>query len=696
MGHLDIVRNNMHLCFLLEEGEEAKLLAVEPATGGASDYTAAPLASRIVEVQIPERKNKSFRGAKNFYDTPQAELKYTGHEWADNNTLVITQEESCIRVRTIYTFQEKLPVFSCESEVENISESPVCLEAVTSFCYGNVDVYQKGKKNPADDLQICYANNTWSAECRWVKKSLRECGVIPYGDLCYDRFRIANHSGFSSGEYLPMGIIHNQRNRENLFWQIEHNGAWSWEVGCVIHDYADSFLEKDYLQQIYLQVSGPDMESAHWHKLLQPGGRFRTVPVAAGVCRGNPEDCFSWLTLYRRTKKEIRELPVIFNDYMNCLMGNSTEETLLPLIDAAKEAGCEVFVVDCGWYDSGNWQFTFGDFAECRKRYPNGLAKVMDAIRERGMKAGLWLELEAYGIDSPGAEKLPKEWLFCRNGKPVADSGRYHLDFRNPQVRTHASGVLKRVVGDYGLEYIKIDYNLCLCYGTDLACDSPGEGLLQHNRAYLAWLKEEIRKYPHVTWENCASGGLRMDYAMLSSMDIQSVSDQEDYRIMGFIASNAATAVLPEQAGIWSYPRREGDERETVFNMVSSLLMRIHLGGHLNELSPSRRALVKEAIQYYKEIRREIPQSVPVWPLGTHHFDSGWLVWGLACRKKVYLAVERRASDENRIEIPLDRSFAKAVIGYPKISAAKLTALDNRTLQIEMSGQYTACIIEIA
>ena len=65
MGHLDIVRNNMHLCFLLEEGEEAKLLAVEPATGGASDYTAAPLASRIVEVQIPERKNKSFRGAKN-------------------------------------------------------------------------------------------------------------------------------------------------------------------------------------------------------------------------------------------------------------------------------------------------------------------------------------------------------------------------------------------------------------------------------------------------------------------------------------------------------------------------------------------------------------------------------------------------------------------------------------------------------
>ena len=55
----------------------------------------------------------------------------------------------------------------------------VFTEAPTAVPDGNVDVYQKGKKNPADDLQICYANNTWSAECRWVKKSLRECGVIP-------------------------------------------------------------------------------------------------------------------------------------------------------------------------------------------------------------------------------------------------------------------------------------------------------------------------------------------------------------------------------------------------------------------------------------------------------------------------------------------------------------------------------------
>ena len=76
--------------------------------------------------------------------------------------------------------------------------------------------------------------------------------------------------------------------------------------------------------------------------------------------------------------------------------------------------------------------------------------------------------------------------------------------------------------------------------------------MLQHNRAYLAWLEEEHAKYSEVMFENCGSGGLRMDYGMLSRMDIQSVSDQEDYRIMAVIAANSASAVLPEQAGIWT------------------------------------------------------------------------------------------------------------------------------------------------
>ena len=42
-----------------------------------------------------------------------------------------------------------------------------------------------------------------------------------------------------------------------------------------------------------------------------------------------------------------------------------------------------------------------------------------------------------------------------------------------------------------------------------------------------------LAKYPDLVIENCSSGGLRMDYAMLSRYSIQSTSDQEEYDIFG-------------------------------------------------------------------------------------------------------------------------------------------------------------------
>lgn len=701
MKYLEIEKDNLYLCFGLPKEDEARLLKIAAKKGSWQPKAQNEQSSmRIVELQKPDEKNVSFRGAKNFYDVPQVSLKYISHVWNSTeygDRLVILQEGDGLQVQTFYQFYSGLPVFSCESEVTNCGEQEIWLDSVTSFSYGNIDSYQSETTNPADDLEIYYAHNTWSAECRWVKKSLQECGVLPYGNLCYDRFRIENHSGFSSGEFLPEGAIYNQRTDESILWQIEHNGSWAWEIGCVIGDYRQSFLEKKYSQQICLQLFGPQMEGSMWQKKLSPGESFLTVPVVLTVSAGNPEEAFVPLTHYRRRRKQVTELPVIFNDYMNCMMGDSTTQSLRPYIHKAAAAGCEIFVVDCGWYDVGDWQYTFGTFEECKTRYPNGLKEVMDEIRLAGMNPGLWLELESIGIENPDADTLPSDWLFCRHGKPVVDSGRYHFDFRNPKVRAHASAIVKKVIDRYDLAYLKIDYNLCLCWGTDRDSDSLGDGLLEHNRAYLKWLEEEMKKYPQVIWENCGSGGLRMDYAMLSRMDIQSVSDQEDYRLMAHIAANCATAVLPEQAGIWSYPRREGDCLEVIVNMVSAMLFRIHLGGHLKELSPERFLLVKEGIKYYKKIRNEIPHATPYWPLKLHSFNSELLCWGIHTGQTDYIAVTYLGSAPKELRIPAQRPLQKVQIGYPHESDIEIIDTDTKTQQIvlRLPGVNTACIIEI-
>ena len=288
--------------------------------------------------------------------------------------------------------------------------------------------------------------------------------------------------------------------------------------------------------------------------------------------------------LIRRPNADNEHPSVIFNDYMNCLWGDPTTEKEYPLIDAAAEAGCRYYCIDCGWYDDGPWWDGVGQWLPAKGRFPGGIGEVLDYIRQKGMIPGLWLELEVMGIHCPLAEQVPDDWFFQIEGRRVIDESRYQLDFHNPDVIRHADGVIDRLVKEYGVGYIKMDYNINAGPGTQRAADSAGEGLLSHTRAYLAWLDGVFARYPDLVIENCSSGGMRMEYSHLSRYSIQSVTDQTDYVKMACIACNCMTACTPEQAAIWSYPMRDGDEEETIFNMVNAMLLRIHQSGHLAEL----------------------------------------------------------------------------------------------------------------
>ena len=104
----------------------------------------------------------------------------------------------------------------------------------------------------------------------------------------------------------------------------------------------------------YVALLGPADAEHHWRTTLRPGDAFTTVPVAVVVSDGGFEGAMARLTACRRAIRrehdDHRRLPVIFNDYMNTLMGDPTTERLLPLIAAAAETGAEYFCIDSGWY----------------------------------------------------------------------------------------------------------------------------------------------------------------------------------------------------------------------------------------------------------------------------------------------------------------------------------------------------------
>lgn len=596
---------------------------------------------RLMELQLTGEDRAEYHGRTHRATYPGLRMVYDGHTDARNELgrkLEFTLLDPVTSLQAVQHIQffDGLQTIRSWVTLLNKGQAALGVEYVSSFALTGLD--KEGRVDRDEKMLLSIPHTGWQSELQWRTYRLPELGLSHMTDRSSKRITCSNTGSWSTAEHVPMAVLENQEAGSSLYWQIEHNGSWHWEI----------MDQNDYLT---LLISGPTEHDNHWWISLAPEQSFVSVPVAVGAVAGGFEQAVGQLTAYRRRIRrpnaDNRDLRIIFNDYMNCLWGSPTTAKLLPLIDAAAEAGCEYFCIDAGWYAPGEWWDGVGEWLPSSERFPEGIRYVLDYIRSKGMVPGLWLELEVMGIRSPKLAETDDSWFFMRHGKRVMDRSRYQLDYRNPQVIAHANEVIRRLVEDYGVGYIKMDYNINAGIGTERAADSYGDGLLQHNRAYLAWLDGIFARYPDLVIENCSSGGMRMDYAMLSRYSIQSTSDQEDYVNYAAIAAASPSALAPEQSAIWSYPLREGDDEEVVFNMVNALLLRVHQSGHLAELNPRRRALVKEALDYYKLIRKDIPEAFPFWPLGLPKREDHWMSLGLRRTEKpvIYLAVWRVGGD---------------------------------------------------
>jgi alpha-galactosidase len=555
-----------------------------------------------------------------------ARLRYVDHAetaMGDARTLTLRQRSADLEATIELTTRDGVAAVTSRVRVVNVGTGRIVLRAVASWVAGFTE------RDGGDDALAGWDRITgasdWLGEGRWTRTPLRGPDFVPLAEHLTGHnprgsFSAVSTGTWSTAQHLPTGILESSAAGLALAWQIEHNGAWRWEIG---EDTSGG----------YLALSGPTDADSGWTRVLGPAEGFVSVPVtiAVGDSAGAAVDA---LTDHRRaTRRDHPDnvaMPVVFNDYMNTLDGDPSTEKLLPLIRAAADVGAEVFCIDAGWYDdSGFWWDTVGAWEPSTTRFPGGLDEVIDAIHATGMVAGLWLEPEVVGIRSPLADVLPRDAFLQRNGERVVEHDRFHLDLRHPAARGHLDAVVDRLVADFGVGFFKMDYNINPGPGTDRDSDSVGDGLLEHNRAVLDWLDGVLDRHPTLVIENCSSGAMRMDYAMLSRLAMQSTSDQQDFRKYPPIAAAAPLSILPEQAASWAYPQPEMDAEESAFCLVTGLLGRFYVSGHLNRMDAAQRERVAKAIATAKTLRPEIAASHPHWPLGLPRWDDPWIALGL-------------------------------------------------------------------
>jgi alpha-galactosidase len=555
----------------------------------------------------------------------------------------VRDERTGLVARTSFRTVDGVAACQITTSVTNHGEAPVLLQGVTSFAAGF-----PGAR--VEDVDLVRADSEWLGEGRWSRHPLRD-DVVPdlnlrlHGQDGRGRFAAVSTGTWSTGTHLPTGGIVDRRSGRTWLWQVEHNGAWRWEVG-------------ERTVGAYLALLGPTDIDHQWQQRLLPGESFTTVPVSVAVSESGVDGAIAALTAHRRElvrpHRDRSALPVVFNDYMNTLMGDPTTAKLLPLVDAAAAVGAEVFCVDAGWYDNGtSWWDSVGEWQPSTTRFPHGIEEVLGRIRDRGMVPGLWLEPEVIGVRSPMADQLPAAAFLQRGGVRLVEHDRYHLDLRHPSAVAHLDAVVDRLVGELGVGYFKLDYNVEPGAGTDLAADSVGAGLLAHNRAHLDWLDRVLDRHPDLILENCASGAMRMDYAMLSRMQLQSTSDQQDYLRYPPIAVSAPMSVLPEQSASWAYPQPDMSDEHFAYSVCTGMLGRLYLSGRLDLMSADQLASVRAAVLAHQDIRADLATGVPLWPLGLPAWSDPWLSLALRSGDVTHLGVWQRGGDRAGVTLSL-------------------------------------------
>ncbi|WP_030615536.1 alpha-galactosidase [Streptomyces fulvoviolaceus] len=621
------------------DGEAPRLLRV----ARPDDPESPPVALPMVDVTL--------LGAGTGWSGPRfrgtalgARLRYRAHHAAYGDgwhhlAVELHDADSGLTAFAEYSSPDAVPVLRSRVRLRNDGTEPLTVRSVGSLLLG-------GLPSP-DVLDAHRARNDWLAECRWYTEPLRD-SVPDIGRDVHEHdaraaLRLTGRGSWPTDGHLAMGALTDRTDGRCRLWQVESAAGWVWDAG------------EAPASRTYVGLGGPTYDDHGWLQVLEPGEEFASEYAALALGDGF-DGALAALTSYRRRVRHPHpdhdRLPVVFNDYMNTLMGDPTTEKLLPLVDAAADAGAEYFCVDAGWYDDtvdGGWWDSVGAWEASTRRFPGGLGlgEVLGRIRERGMVPGLWLEPEVVGVRSEMASVLPAAaFLRHDDGSRVTEQGRHQLDLTHPAARAHLDATVDRIVGDWGVGYLKLDYNIT----------TSAPGLLEHTRAWRSWLSSVLDRHPDLVIENCASGGMRMDGASLSVAQLQSTSDQQDPVRYPPIAAAAPTVVPPEQGAVWAYPQPSYTDAEIAFTLGTAMLGRIHLSGHLDRMTTRQLDLVRNALATYKVIREDLRTALPFWPLGLPGWTDEWLALGLRGPVPVegatYLSVWRRGG-ETELTLPV-------------------------------------------
>ena len=128
--------------------------------------------------------------------------------------------------------------------------------------------------------------------------------------------------------------------------------------------------------------------------------------------------------------------------------------------------------------------------------------------------------------------------------------------------------------------------------------------------------------------------------------------------------------------------------------MVNGLLLRPYISGMVWKMSDTGMKRMQEGIALYKEIRSDVRDGVPFFPLGFGHIRDKALAYGIINGDVAYLAVFTPATDEVEIPLTIEKEIAEVSVIYPKEQLCEYS-YENGVLHVKMPQKAAARLFRI-
>ncbi len=541
-----------------------------------------------------------------------------------------------VPVRDGYSITTPMLEVVFEDQVRDIELSFVTSEMCLLDSYETLIIYQKDKYYPLEVITYLRVLPEFDIIEKWMElKNIGENEIFRVENaysgsffLPKNAYELIHLSGMGGFEYQPnvtkltQGVktiqVKDFRSFGFPFFAIRPEGEQMEQLGDVWFgslQYSGNWrMDFEKFPRGEVQIVGG---INFWDQslTLKAGDNFLTPKMIIGYTQRGMEGVSQSLSSYTREKilypsHRSKVRPVLYNSWYATAF-NINEKQQLALAKVAKELGVEVFVIDDAWFKGRiNEKGGLGDWAVDKNKFPDGLQPMIKKINAMGMDFGIWIEPEMVSPNSDLYRAHP-DWVFhfpnrqCHGGR----GGQLMLNLAREDVYQYLYESISKLLRENNIKYIKWDMNKAL---TDPGF--PSAPVDEQRSVRIKYMENLYRlfgvlrsEFPDVWFENCASGGGRVDLGMMACSDFSWASDNTDPVDRIFI-HYAYLNVFPANSMIsWvTYQDLHKQSHSLEFKFDVSMCGVLGVGYDITKWTEEEKDIAREKIACYKTIREII------------------------------------------------------------------------------------------